>query len=417
MVKRRQILESVIAASNRKSSRILVFTGARQVGKTTLAKHALDGYTFISIEDPRTATAYLNLTASQWNQLYPRAILDEVQKEPTIIESIKAAYDQSDTCRYALLGSSQLLLMQKVKESLAGRCRIFDLYPLTLPELCTNSWDDTLHPSLWQQILAAPTEMPEFLPSFLIDPRMAQKQAAFDFYARFGAYPAIVDDDMTDDERYIWLGDYVRTYLERDIRDLAALRDLEPYVKLQHAIAQQTAQTVNASALASHIGISSKTVHRYIEYLNVSYQTIILPAWERNLNKRLSKTPKIHMIDNGVLQAILQKRGGLTGAEFESLIVSEIFKQAKNMLVPCSFYHLRTLGGKEIDLLVETAEGYFAFEIKQSAHVARTDARHLFTLADTLDKPLLHAFVVSNDVETHSFAPNVTAISAPMLLG
>lgn len=417
MGKKRQIAAEVLRRKGRKGGRIMVFTGARQVGKTTLTKQVLADYTYLPVDDPVASLAYLRLTASQWRELYPQAVLDEVQKHPQLIESIKACYDQFADVRYALLGSSQLLLLQKVKESLAGRCSIFAMYPLTLPELQTNSWADTIRLSPWQHLLQQPGAMPTFWPSFMLDPAMAQKQRAWDYYARFGGYPALVDATLTDDERHEWLTNYVRTYLERDVRDLASFRDLEPYIKLQRAIAQQTAQTVNVSALAVALGMSAKTVSRYLEYLRLSYQTIVLPSWERNSNKRLAKMPKIHYLDHGVLQAVLQKRGGMSGAEFESLVVSELYKQAQNMLAEASFFHLRTHDGKEVDLLVELPDGYFAFEIKMAEHVAKTDARHLRNLQTILDKPILHSFLLSNDMETKDLGDRITAVNVAAFLG
>ena len=162
---------------------------------------------------------------------------------------------------------------------------------------------------------------------------------------------------------------------------------------------------------------STKTVQRYLEYLRLSYQVIILPAWERNSTKRLTKAPKIHFMDNGVLQAVLQKRGGINGNEFESLIISEIYKQAKNIFADISFYHLRTQDGREIDLLVETEQGYFAFEIKMADKVSQIDARHLMNIETILDKPLIAGFILSNDPETHQFTSNITAVNATMFLG
>ena len=117
MEKRRQIENNILALKEKQYARILVFTGARQVGKTTLVKQLLPDYTYLSIEDPIKRKSYLNMTAQQWEALYPKAILDEVQKEPLLIESIKATYDTYGNVRYVLLGSSQLLLLEKVKES------------------------------------------------------------------------------------------------------------------------------------------------------------------------------------------------------------------------------------------------------------------------------------------------------------
>ena len=417
MEKRRQIENNILALKDKQYARILVFTGARQVGKTTLVKQLLPDYTYLSIEDPIKRKSYFNMTAQQWETLYPKAILDEVQKEPQLIESIKATYDTYGNVRYVLLGSSQLLLLEKVKESLAGRCLIYELYPLTIPEIETNSWADDIHPSIWQRLLTKATEHIALLPSFLLDERMSQKAAAWQHYVQYGGYPALVADEMNMEDRYVWLTNYVHTYLERDVRDLASFRDLAPFIKLQRATAIYTGCVLNASNLARDLGVTSKTVQRYLEYLRLSYQVLLLPAWERNSAKRLVKAPKIHFMDNGVLQAVLQKRGGTTGAEFESLVVSEIYKQAKNVFANVSFYHLRTQDGKEIDLLVETQDGYFAFEIKMAEHVTIADARHLMSIDSILDKPLLQGFVLSNDVETHQFANNIQAVNVAMFLG
>ncbi|MBP5411844.1 MAG: ATP-binding protein [Bacteroidales bacterium] len=417
MAKARKILQVVNCYKDHKFGRILVFTGARQVGKTVFVKQFLPEYRYLSIEDPTKSSQFTTLSAEQWHSLYPKAALDEIQKEPVLVESIKATYDQFDEVRYALLGSSQILLLKKVHESLAGRCIIIDMYPLTLRELQTNSFDDEVPDSAWQTILRNPTNKYDFLPSFVFHPQMAQIHKWWSYYLQYGGFPALVDDSLTDEERYLWLQNYVRTYLERDIQDLAMLRDLEPFAKLQKALAAQTAQIMNYASVATSIGVSANTVQRYIEYLNVSYQTITLPAWSRNTGKRLVKSPKIHYLDYGVVQAVLGKRGGMTGNEFESCVVSEIYKQTKNLLKQASFYHLRTHDGMEVDLLVELPEGYFAFEIKMAEHVSATDARHLRNLQEFLDKPLLHSFLLSNDNQTHLFSDKITAVSAAYFLG
>ena len=417
MGKNRQIEKTISSVKNKKQARIIVFTGARQVGKTTLVKQILPEYEYLSIEDPVLRKSYLNLSATLWKAQYPKAILDEVQKEPQLIESIKATYDIYDDVRYVLLGSSQLLLLEKVRESLAGRCIIYELYPLTLPELATTDWNDAIILSEWQKILNGDTDTSTLLPSFLMDKRQSTKLTSWQHYLKYGAYPALVDEEMNDEDKYVWLKNYVNTYLERDVRDLASFRDLEPFIKLQRAVATYTGSLFNASNFARDLGVNSKTVQRYLEYLRLSYQVIILPAWERNTTKRLTKAPKIHFMDNGVLQAVLQKRGGINGNEFESLIISEIYKQAKNIFADVSFYHLRTQDGREVDLLVETQNGYYAFEIKMADRISAIDARHLINIETILDKPLICGFILSNDNETRQITPNIIGVNATMFLG
>ncbi len=416
-MKARTIINRVQPLLASKLGRILLFTGARQTGKTTLVKHLLTDYAYISVEDPALRSAYEELSAAQWQLLYPKAVIDEVQKVPSIIESIKAVYDQYDTPRYALLGSSQILLLGKIKETLAGRCSILELFPLTLPELKTTDFEEEIQPSYLQQILLDQLSTAHLPPSLVLDPQMSLKQKAYDHYLTFGGYPAVSDETLTPDERWLWLENYARTYLERDLADLATLRELEPFMKLRKAVALETGQLLNTEALARQIGITAKTVKRYLQYLSISYQSILLEPWARNPLRRLMKSPKFHFLDGGILQTILGKRGGMTGAEFESAIIAEIYKQVQTLHLPHHFYHLRTTDGFEVDLLLETGKGYYAFEMKMTENVSPVDARHLKKLADILDKPLLHSFVVSNDRNTRELAPGITAVHAALLLG
>lgn len=415
-MKNRKIADILLKRSRSKTGRITVLTGARQTGKTTLVRQLFNDYEYISLEDPVLRSSYTRLTAEQWESLYPEAVLDEVQKEPVLIESIKAVYDRWEHPRYLLLGSSQILLLEKVKESLAGRCSIIELYPLTLPELRTFSWQDPVADSLFQAALKEPGSY-DYLPSFLMDKKMTEKQKAWEFNTNFGSYPAVTDDELDKEEKYNWLHNFVRTYLERDIRDLASFRDLDAFVNLQRYLAINTASLVNATDIANRLGLTAKTVKRYIHYFEISYQALLLPAWTRNPNKRLSKMPKIHYLDNGIVQAVLQKRGGLTGNEYESIIVSEIFKQIQTSNLQARLFHLRTHDGREVDLLIELPDYYYAVEIKMTAKVNKTDIKHLKGLATILDKPLKKAFLLSNDTETKHFDDNIVAINAAMFLG
>ena len=412
-MKNRTLSETILKKSSSHFGRIIVVTGARQTGKTTLVRKIFPNYPYISIEDPVVVEEYKKLTASQWSSLYPKAILDEVQKEPQLVESIKSVYDQFPEPRYILLGSSQILLLKKIRESLAGRCQIVEMYPLTLPEMLTDSWESEIQPSYFQNLIS---NNPIKLTSFLLDSEHPKKKQFFDTYLQFGGYPAISDTSIPDEEKKDWLKNYVRTYLERDIRDLAELRHLEPFAKVQKLLAINTAQLTNFSRIAVEAGVSSKTVQRFLEYMSISYQTLVLQPWSRNQNKRLAKSPKVHYLDVGVMRAVLQKNDALNGHEFESAIISEIYKQAKVTNEELSFFHLRTLDGREVDLLIETEHGYFAIEIKKSETVRSVDAKHLKNLDEILDKPILHKFVISNDLNTRDLENGILAIPAVQFL-
>ena len=209
----------------------------------------------------------------------------------------------------------------------------------------------------------------------------------------------------------------MRTYLQRDLRDLANLRELEPFVRAQRTLAAMTGGLLNFAHLANHAGIAAQTAKRFVTYLEISYQIILLQPWFRNLGKRLSRSPKVHFIDPGVQRALLGRRGVPTGNEFESAVISEVFKQIRNSRLPVTFHHLRTTDGREIDLLLELEEGFIPLEIKLTERVSARDARHLRRLDEVLDKPVLHALVLSNDGRIQALDEGITALPVAWFLG
>ncbi|MCL1868414.1 MAG: ATP-binding protein [Paludibacter sp.] len=416
MMKNRIVFSELSKKSQSKLGRIIVLTGARQTGKTTIAKQCFANYAYLAIDDVMQSRELLNLTAEQWNMFYPKAILDEIQKSPALFDTIKATYDRYPQTRYALLGSSQFLLLEKVRESLAGRCIIMEILPLTLPELLTEKFDDNINDSFFVKYVCRQQNINTVFPAFTLNPLYAEKINAYNYYLQYGGYPALTDKDLTNDEREEWLNMYVKTFLERDIRDLASFRDLEPFVKLQQYLANATGNLANFSSIAKETGVSVPTVQRYVKYMEISYQIVELPAWFANPIKKLVKSPKVHFLDNGVLRGVLQKKGAITGNEYESAIIAEIYKQITAYRLPLACYHLRTQDGREVDLLLEAEDCFIAIEIKATNNVNRTDAKHLIDLQKLLNKPLRHAFVLSNDVRKQEINENITAMHAAEFL-
>lgn len=416
MVKRIEF-GNIKAKSNSPLGRIIVLTGARQTGKTTIVKQCFPEYAYFPIDNLLQSSELKKLSAEQWHNNYPKAILDEVQIEPQLISTIKATFDQFEDTRYLLLGSSQFLLLQKVKESLAGRCVIREIYPLLLTELRTNNSTEEVENSFFADFIQNKKTISNVAPSLVLDAKYAVKKQAYDFYLHFGGYPALTNINLTDSERYEWLANYVKTFLERDIRDLASFRDLEPFVKLQLYLANTTSSLANYSSIAKETGVTVPTVQRYIQYMSISYQSISLQAWYSNPLKKLVKAPKIHLLDIGVLRAILQKKGVLSGGEYESAVVAEIYKQIKTYNLPLRCYHLRTQDGKEIDLLLEAEDHFIAIEVKATENADKNDARSFTGLQEILNKPLKHCFVLSNDYQVKNFGENITAMHTAAFLG
>ena len=150
--------------------------------------------------------------------------------------------------------------------------------------------------------------------------------------------------------------------------------------------------------------------------LELSYQVILLHPWFRNLNKRLTKSPKLHFLDPGIQKTLLFRRGVSTGHEFESAIIAEIYKQIKSFRLNVQLYHLQTFDGREIDLLMEMKDGFVPIEIKTTERVSFADAKHL-RMADMLDKPIIHSLILSNDNQVKRIDKGITALPAAWFLG
>ncbi len=417
MFRNRAALARLRSRAQGKLGRLIVLTGARQTGKTTLSRRAFPDWPYVSLEDPVVRPSYSRMSAAELAERYPTVILDEVQKAPSLVETVKAAYDAYPDSRFVLLGSSQILLLSKVRESLAGRAAIEELWPLTLPEMLTQSWDDTCRDSRLIRWLRAPNDFEIFDGVPGTSSSFATQQRQFDSYLDYGAMPTVVDPELSREDRISWLNDYQRTYLERDVADLASLRDLEPFVIAQKVIASHTGRLVNYSDLARSAGIAPATARRFLRYLELSYQVVVLPPFHRNVEKRLSKAPKIHFLDPGILRALLNRWGELSDEEYESAVVAEIYKQVRTARLSIDAFHLRTYDGREVDLLLELEHGFVAFEIKKTRRVARADVRSFHELEELLDKPLLAGFALSQDRDARFLDTRTLALPVAWTLG
>jgi len=414
----RSIQSEMKILAERERGRLVVLTGARQTGKSTLAGALHPDWQAVSLDSPLERTVYLKYTPAQWQGQYPRLILDEVQKAPELFETVKACYDRFEEMRILLLGSSQVLLMKGVRESLAGRAVIRELFPLTLAERL-GAGDK---PSLLQLLLSKPQEISERLrtlnPDITLKSEYADATEQWRAGLVWGGMPAIQHPGWSEQDRREWLHDYCLTYLQRDLGDLAQLERLEPFVRAQKVAAHRTSACVNYADMARAADVSPVLMKQFLRYLEISYQVVLLPAWTRNPEKRLSKMPKLHFVDSGIRRALLGKQGDPDGAEFESHVFSEVFKCLKNQRLPWEYSHLRTADGREVDLLLEHETGVIALECKQTPRVSSVDFRHLRDLESIVSKPILCKILVSMDprpqLDLNGSCP-IWAIPAPLL--
>lgn len=400
--------------------RLMLLTGARQTGKTTLLRRLLPDYAYISFDDPFVRSQFASFSAADFAARFPHAILDEVQKAPSAFDVVKAAHDSNPDCRYVLTGSSQILLGRQVSESLAGRISLFELPALSLPECRTKSWGAPVEPSRWMRVLSGTEDVEGVLlgmPS--LDPAFPEAAIAWERFLDIGGMPALWNDSpsLTEAECRKWLKDYAATYLQRDVRDLVKLRDLEPFVLAQKALAMQSGGILTIANIARDAGIAPSTASRFIQYMESSYQAIVLRPWFANPRKRLVKSPKLHIADPGILRTIAGIGGTLPGNAYESAVVAELAKQVTLSGVDAELFYLKTADGLEIDFIASTSRGYILVEVKQTSKVSPHDARHLVAVDDIFDRPILCRLVVSQSPNPVKMGRDVYAVPAAWLLG
>ena len=335
---------------------VVVVTGPRQSGKTTLCQIAFPGKTYVSLETLDTREFAISDPRGFLAQYADGAIIDEIQHVPALLNYLQSDIDaRPEPGRFILTGSQHFGLSQSISQSLAGRCGILVLLPPSLEELrAFPSAPADLFSVLWQ-----------------------------------GAYPRIYDRDIP---AHQWLADYTTTYVQRDVRQVINIGDLQVFSGFLKLCAGRTGQEINLSTLGSDAGVSHNTARAWLSVLETSYIIHRLPAWHVNVRKQVVKAPKLHFFDSGLACYLLgiqepeQLRfHPLRGAIFESWVMSEVYKASVHSGVRLSLFHYRETRGLEIDLLMEQGEGLDIVEIKSGATVIADFFKNLKRFPERLE--------------------------------
>jgi hypothetical protein len=335
----------------------VTLTGPRQSGKTTLLKAVFPDHAYASLEDPDVRAFALDDPRGFLGQFRGPVLLDEAQRAPDLFSYIQTLVDADDTTgRFILSGSQNFLLMRSIGQTLAGRTAVLHLLPFSQAELQGReplSLDDLGR------------EVPRHAPRAKDDPMAALVR---------GGYPRIHDKGL-DPGR--WFADYYRTYVERDVRDLVNVGDLEAFGRFLRLCAGRSAQLLNLSSLAGDCGITHTTARRWLSILVTSFLVTLLRPHHRNFNKRLIKAPKLYFLDTGLLCYLLRIRHAddlrihaSRGAVFETFVVAELLKNQLHRGEEPDLYFWRDAAGHEIDVLVERGTGQVPIEVKSSETVA-----------------------------------------------
>jgi uncharacterized protein len=320
---------------------IVALTGPRQSGKTTLSRAAFPDKPYVSLENPDERD-FADSDPRRFLARFPQgAILDEVQRCPALLSWLQGVVDERGLMGdFILTGSAQFELMAGITQSLAGRIGRVELLPLSAHEL------------------HAAHALPDSLETLLLR----------------GGYPALYARPVSADD---WFSNYVATYLERDVRQLLAVRDLTQFQRFVRMCAARSGQILNLAALGADCGISAVTAREWLSVLEASYLVTRLQPYHRNFGKRLVKTPKLYFLDAGLMAWLLGIRDAdsihthaARGALFETWVVSELLKQRYNRGENAKLYFWRDNVGHEVDVLYETPQGLQAIEIKSGSTFA-----------------------------------------------
>ncbi len=417
---KRRIYKDMARVSESPVGRGLILTGARQTGKTTLLQREfVPPYEYHTFDEPLVRAELAGLPSSRWIARGKSYIFDEVQKAPDFLGTVKVMLDAGpESLRVILSGSAQIQLLATVRESLAGRSVTRELFGLMASELAGTER------CFFEMLLDCdtPKEVAEVMDALPIGDQAIgarlQTQEALAHLETWGGMPALIHLKK-DSDRWIWLEEYCRTYLQRDVSDLGRVHDLDDFLRLERLAAGRTAGLLNYADLARDADLAPQTTKKYLRYLDLSYQTYRLPAFgPAGSTKRLQKAPKLHFLDLGIQRVLSGLRLGLTGPQFESLMVGEVLKLNRGLRLGAELSHLRTQDRREVDLLVRCpGGGYLAFEIKAGDRAAPPDAHHLRGLQALLDGPLLGGFVIHRGTKVETWADNLHGLPAAVLLG
>jgi len=314
---------------------VITVTGPRQSGKTTLIKQLFPDFQYYSLENPDTKLLALNDPLGFLQSHTSGVILDEVQNAPELFSYIQGLVDENRERKFILSGSSNFALMKNISQSLAGRTAVFELLPLSFGEVSLLTQQKTINEILFD-----------------------------------GFYPAIYSGEKTPS---LFYPNYVKTYLDRDVRDLLNVKNITQFHTFLRLCAGRIGSLFNASELANEVGVSVTTINSWLSVLQASYIVFLLPPYFENIKKRLTKHPKLYFADTGLACYLLDINNAaqlahdkMRGHLFENFVVMDFLKNRYNKGKESNLYFYRDSNQNEVDLLLRNGNNFEITEIKSS---------------------------------------------------
>lgn len=392
---------------------VVLIHGSRQSGKTTLAQSIgkKQGYHYISFDDDNQLQAAKADPVGFIQSLPEKTILDEVQRTPGLFTSIKASIDKNrKPGHFILTGSANVLLLPQLADSLAGRMEIIHLRPLAQCEIAGQK------PALLDQLFEAGFS---HVSNQNLYPRLGESLA--DIICQ-GGYPSAIARS-TAKRRSAWYQDYIATIIQRDVKDISSIKNLDILPRLLSLAASQTARLFNAADLASPFSISRPTIREYLALLEQIFLIEQLEPWHSNRLSRLIKTPKMHIVDTGLACALLGvnshslwQEKALLGQLLETFIYQELRKYADWHTEPLNFYHFRNKDQVEVDIIIEQGRRLAGIEIKASATVMPSDFKGLNKLKEACGEPFAAGVLFYDGESILPFGDRLFAVPISILI-
>jgi len=414
-MRRRNITSKLIDAIQ--DTPVVFLRGARQTGKSTLARHLVEeGYfeDYVTLDEATVLAAAGTNAQAFIDGLRGRVVVDEVQRAPDIFLAIKRSVDKDRRPgRFLLTGSADILLLPHVSESLAGRIEIITLLPFSQGEMAGR--DDRFVDAVFGD------DLPESALDRVLTSGESEAEPDLLGRALRGGYPEVLTRH-DERRRRSWFESYITTMLQRDVRDLAAVDRISDLPRLLQLVAARTAGLVNYAEISRASGLPQTTLKRYLTLLESTFLLWEIPAYSTNISKRLVRSPKLMLGDSGLaahLSGITRDRlitqRHLLGPLLETFVATELRKQISWSAVWPSLYHFRTQTGQEVDLVLEAPDGRLVgIEVKASGSVTEGDFKGLRALAEQQAK-FVRGIVLYDGDRTVHFEDRMIAVPFPAL--
>ena len=365
---------------------VVLLNGARQVGKSTLALENFKNY--LTFDDGELRLYAKENPKGFLKNLDLPICLDEIQKVPSLLEYIKMHIDSNrQNGNFLLTGSSNVLDHKESKDTLAGRLCELRLHPLSSKEKNDKSDENIIEKLLERDFKLAKKDYTDEICEHILD----------------GGYPEVLELEGL--SKNLWFTSYIATYIERDARDLADIRDIDSFIKFVNILATRSGTILNKSSLSNDIGIKDITTDNYLCIISRIYQVTILKPYFINIGKQFVKSPKVFFNDTGVLCSLLKinskeelLNSNYSGQIFETYIFSELQKHLSYLQRTAQMFHYRTNDKKEIDFIIEVNNEILAIEVKQSSSVKKDDFKHIIDLQNRYDKKCLGVVFYNGDM-------------------